>query len=86
MPATQATARDAKFKYSQISLYGHLIITDSLLCPLGKKAPTSVFSKFNPLNTDTPFTDTFEFHGSLSACVLTGFDCRKLVKIFHFES
>ena len=52
----------------------------------GKKAPTSVFSKFNPLNTDTPFTDTFEFHGSLSACVLTGFDCRNLVKIFHFES
>ena len=66
------SARDAKFKYSQTSLYEHLIITDSLLCPWGKKAPTSVFSKFNPLNTDTPFTDTFEFHGSLSACVSGG--------------
>ena len=68
------------------ALYRHLIITDSLHCPWGKKALTFslnsnrlirtphyygqfalslgkespyIFSKFNPLNTDT-------FHGPLS--------------------
>ena len=38
--------------------YGHLIyITDSLLCSLGKESPY-IFSKVNPLNTDTSLLRT----------------------------
>ena len=40
------------FRYSQTLLYGHLIITDSFLCPWGKKAPSFNFPKFNTLNTN----------------------------------
>ena len=44
--------------YSQTPFFGHLIITDSLLCPWGKKVlklPLSyIFSKFDPVNMDTP--------------------------------
>ena len=42
--------------------YGQLIITNSLLCPWGKKTPiteTNIFSNFNPLNTGA-------FYGPLS--------------------
>ena len=53
------------------SLYRHLIITDSLLCPWGKKAPT--FS----LNS-TRLTRTLSMSPSVS--VLTRFDC-----IIHFK-
>ena len=48
------------------ALYGHLIITDSLLCPWGKKALT--FS----LNS-TRLIRTLSMAPSVS--VLTGFDC-----------
>ena len=37
------------------ALYEHLIITDSLLCPWGKESPAYIFSKLNPLDTDTLF-------------------------------
>ena len=39
---------------------------------LGKQSPY-IFSKFNPLNTDTPFIRTLSIVSSLS--VLTEFDC-----------
>ena len=76
------------FLYSQPALYGHLIITNSLLYPWGKKALTLslkstrlirtphyyeqsalslgkespyIFSKVNPLNTDTSLLRTVIF-------------------------
>ena len=33
------------------TLFGHPVLTDSLLCPWEKKARNYIFSKFNPLNT-----------------------------------
>ena len=44
--------------FSLTPLYGHLIITDSLLCPWENKTLIYIFSKFNPLNTDTPLIQT----------------------------
>ena len=37
--------------YSQTSLYGHLIITDSLLCPWGNKALTFLFNSTRLVRT-----------------------------------
>ena len=58
---------------SQNPLYGHLIITDSLLCPW--ESISYIFSNFNTLNADT-------FYSSLSVCIyLTGFDCTYLLQV-----
>ena len=51
-------------------LYGHLIIMGNLLCPW-KKSPY-IFSKFNPLYTDTQLIWTLSMAPLVSA--LTGFD------------
>ena len=37
-------------KYSQRQLYGHLITTEILLCPWGKKALTFYLNSTGPLN------------------------------------
>ena len=58
---------------SQNPLYGHLIITDSLLCPWERIS--YIFSDFNTLNADA-------FYGSLSVRIyLTGFDCTYLLQV-----
>ena len=54
--------------YSQNPLYGHRTVALSLW----KESPY-IFSKFNPLNTDTPLIPTLSMTPSVS--VLTEFDC-----------
>ena len=63
--------------------YRHLLITDSLLLwtvyfALENESPF-IFSKFNPLNRDTPLIRTLSFH---PVSILMGFDCKskKLMK------
>ena len=51
-------------QYSQIPLYGRLVITDSF-----QKSP-NIFSKFNPLNTDTLLMRTIPtVYAPLSVCL-----------------
>ena len=52
---------------------GHLVITDSLLCPLGKKALTLNFLYIQPILYGHP-VNTHTFYGP-SVSVLTEFDC-----------
>ena len=64
-------------KYSSTPLNGHLIFTDSLLCPWGKKALTFSLSL-------TRLTDTLLVRALpmvLSVSVLTGFYCTEVEEL-----
>ena len=69
--------------FSLTPLYGHLIITDSLLCPWENKTLIYIFSKFNPLNTDTPLIQTLTIPPSPQVSVFRGFDCTLKHKTAH---
>ena len=52
--------------FTDTRLIGHIIMADCLLCPWEKKPVTYIFSKFNPLNTDTPIIQKHSMAPSVS--------------------